>query len=219
MASGGPQQYCVEVLTQTGPISRVCDWGTRTCECLHWQDEQFPCPDAFAVGREKGLSSLDVVQYGASAEYFVTDFLDTISWNLVLPPTDPVLKLRASARQEALDDDNGIATYLTSAKDNQAMWVDVKPPIARKRCRVHGNTKFGRYKKGRPLANNKHRGRGSRGANTRNRTRLAASVASVELGKASAHLLCAKCKKAGRIGPQYLGHRGMCPWEDDVSLP
>ena len=33
-----------------------------------------------------------------------------------------------------------------------------------------------------------------------------------------AHLLCRKCKAAGRIGKQYLGHRGICPYEQNIIV-
>lgn len=40
----------------------------------------------------------------------------------------------------------------------------------------------------------------------------------VEHGKEKAHLLCTKCKKACRIGPEYFGHRGLCPFEHTTML-
>ena len=79
----------------------------------------------------------------------------------------------------------------------------------------NGNSKYGRYKGG----NKSNRaGRGSRGTRTRGRTRAAASIASVEIGSGRAHLLCKKCKAGGRVGSEYLGHRGMCPYEQLVVV-
>ena len=92
--------------------------------------------------------------------------------------------------------------------------VGLSPP--EKRAKSHGNSKYGRYKGGNK---NDRAGRGSRGARTRGRTRVAASIASVTIGSERAHLLCKKCKAGGRVGPEYLGHRsGVCPFEQKIVL-
>ena len=226
VAVGGPNVFIVSVATGAGVVQRVLNWGDRDCTCGKWQDENFPCPDAFAAGRSKGLPGLDVVMHGAEGGYFVTDFLETLNYKLVAPPTDAELKLQASADAEGASDNGpGIATYLcekpTRKRASHAGALGglevgaVGAPPPKKRQNKHGNSKYGRYREGKKSG---YAGRGSRGENTRGRTRVATSVATVELGNAKAHLLCRKCKAAGRIGKQYLGHRGICPYEQNIIV-
>ena len=235
-ASGGPNVYVVRAILATGVDSRVCNWETRECDCGKWQDEHLPCADAFAVGREKGLCAIEVMRHGAEKSYFVTDYLKDLQFQLAVPPTDDDLRLRFRAAKEEANVSSRIAAWLTKeptrrqrtgdTNDIAALNYDpiisgghgtgVGLPPPKKRAKSHGNSKYGRYKGGNK---NDRAGRGSRGARTRGRTRVAASIASVTLGSERAHLLCKKCKAGGRVGPEYLGHRsGVCPFEQKIVL-
>ena len=44
-------------LTGAAHKPRVVDPEKKECECLHWQDEKFPCKDAIGYAIKKGIAA------------------------------------------------------------------------------------------------------------------------------------------------------------------
>ena len=216
----GPECYKVSMVDGAGGLSEgVVNWAEKTCSrCLKWQDQQLPCSDAIAVGRIKGLTAVAVFEHGASNCYKVQKpALEACTAKYVpLPPPAYFEAIKLGGDVATTD-----AAFLNASDDTAGADPSgivpaglpaggVLPPD-NKAVKGHGNAKANRYK---PKSDSGYRGRGGGGRKTRARTREAATLTAALRTSRLAQLHCSTCTKAGRIGPEYDGHKApQCPYD------
>ena len=187
-----------------------------------------PCRRSLAVAsslslprcrsRIKGLTAVAVFEHGASNCYKVQKpALEACTAKYVpLPPPAYFEAIKLGGDVATTD-----AAFLNASDDTAGADPSgivpaglpaggVLPPD-NKAVKGHGNAKANRYK---PKSDSGYRGRGGGGRKTRARTREAATLTAALRTSRLAQLHCSTCTKAGRIGPEYDGHKApQCPYD------